>query len=62
MSYTSDCSPTQITTYHNGSKNLRFSSNTYYVPDVNGWWWLWNGIKQWFAWQGIPQDAGSTRQ
>jgi hypothetical protein len=40
MSDTSDCSATQVNTYHNGSKNLRFTHNTYYVPDVNGWYWL----------------------
>ena len=57
-----DCTPAQVTLYHSGAKNLRFTSNTYDVPDVNGWWWLWNGIKQWYPWQGIPQDAGSTVQ
>jgi parallel beta-helix repeat protein len=62
LSYTSDCSPAQVTLYHSSTKNNRFSSNTYYVPDVNGWLWLWNGLKQWFPWQGIPQDAGSTVQ
>jgi parallel beta-helix repeat protein len=60
MSYTSACSATQVTTYHSGSKNLRFTRNTYYVPDVNGWYWLWNGIKQWFPWQGVPQDLGGV--
>jgi len=56
ISYTSDCTATQIAIYHNGSKNLRFTHNTYHVPDVSGWWWLWNGGKQWFQWQGVPQD------
>jgi hypothetical protein len=60
MSYTSDCTPTQITAYHNGSKNLRFTHNTYYVPNVSGWYWIWNGTKQWFQWQGIPQDVDGT--
>jgi parallel beta-helix repeat protein len=60
ISYTSDCSPTQVTTYHNGSKNNRFTRNTYYVPDVGGWWWLWNGVKQWFQWQALPQDLDGT--
>ena len=62
MSYTSDCTATQVTTYHSGSKNLRFTHNTYYVPDVGGWYWLWNGMKQWFQWQGIPQDLDGTVQ
>ena len=56
MSYTADCTPTQVTAYHNGSKNLRFTHNTYYVLDVGGWYWLWNGIKQWFQWQLLSQD------
>jgi parallel beta-helix repeat protein len=56
MSYTADCTPTQVTTYHNGSKNLRFTHNTYFVPDVGGWYWLWNGMKQWFQWQSMSKD------
>ena len=60
MSYTADCTAAQVTAYHNGSKNLRFSHNTYYVPDVNGWWWLWNGIKQWAPWQSFGQDLDGT--
>jgi parallel beta-helix repeat protein len=60
MSYTSDCTPTQITTFHNGSKNLRFTHNTYYVPNVNGWYWYWNGSKQWSQWQAVPQDVDGT--
>jgi len=60
MSYTADCTPAQVTTYHNGSKNLKFTHNTYVVPDANGWYWLWNGMKQWFQWQALPQDADGT--
>jgi parallel beta-helix repeat protein len=60
LSYTADCTAAQVTTYHSGAKNLRFTHNAYYVPDVNGWYWLWNGMKQWFQWQGIPQDADGT--
>jgi parallel beta-helix repeat protein len=56
MSYTADCTSTQVNTYHGGAKNLRFSRNTYYVPDAGGWWWLWNGIKQWFPWQSFGHD------
>ena len=56
MSYTADCTSTQVTAYHGGAKNLRFSRNTYYVPDVGGWYWLWTGWKQWFPWQGFGQD------
>ena len=45
MSYTNDCTSTH---------------NTYYVSDVNAWWWLWRGMKQWFQWQGLPQDGDGT--
>jgi parallel beta-helix repeat protein len=62
ISYTGDCSATQVTTYHNGSKNNRFTHNTYYVPNAGAWYWLWNGMKQWFQWQGIPQDGDGTVQ
>ena len=62
MSYTGDCSATQVNTYFNGSKNLRFSHNTYDVPDAGGWYWLWNGMKQWFQWQGVPQDTDGSVQ
>jgi len=62
MSYTGDCSATQVNTYHSGAKNLRFTHNTYDVPDAGGWYWLWNGMKQWFQWQGIPQDLDGTVQ
>jgi len=60
MSYTADCTPAQVATYHSGAKNLRFSHNTYYVPDVGGWYWLWDGVKQWFPWQSLSQDVDGT--
>ncbi len=62
MSYTGDCSSTQVNTYFSGAKNLRFSQNSYDVPDAGGWYWLWNGMKQWFQWQGIPQDTDGSVQ
>jgi len=62
MSYTSDCTPAQVTLYHSGAKNLKFTHNTYYVPNVGGWLWLWNGLKQWFPWQGLGQDTTGTVQ
>ena len=43
-------------------KNLRFTHNSYDVPDPGGWYWLWNGMKQWFQWQGIPQDTDGAVQ
>ena len=60
MSYTSDCTSTQVATYHSGAKNLKFSRNTYYVPDVGGWYWLWKGMKQWYPWRSLGQDLDGT--
>jgi parallel beta-helix repeat protein len=60
MSYTADCTSAQVNLYHSGAKNLRFSHNTYYVPDVGGWWWLWNGVKQWSPWQSFGHDLDGT--
>jgi parallel beta-helix repeat protein len=61
LSYSSDCSLTQLTPYLNGSKNLTFSHNTYRVPSLANWYWLWgNDIKYWNQWQAIPQDATGT--
>jgi hypothetical protein len=51
-----------VTLYHSGAKNLKFTHNTYYVPNVGGWLWLWNGLKQWFPWQGLGQDTTGTVQ
>ena len=36
FSYTSDCTSTQVAAYLNGSKNLTFSRNTYYMPSLTG--------------------------
>ena len=46
FSYAS-CTSTQAAPYLNGSKNLTFSRNTYSVPSVNGWYWLWDGFRYW---------------
>jgi hypothetical protein len=32
------------------------SRNTYYVPSVSGWYWLWDGFKQWSQWQSFEHD------
>ena len=60
FSYTSDCTSTQVAAYLNGSKNLTFSRNTYYVPSVTGWYWLWNGLKYWSLWQSMGHDVAGV--
>ena len=59
-SATRSCTSAQVAPYLNGSKNLTFSRNTYTVPSVNGWYWLWDGIKYWNQWQSLGQDLSST--
>ena len=63
LSYTSNCTSTQLAAYLNGSKNLTFSNNTYDVPSpTTGRYWLWNGLKYWHEWQGLGQDqSGAVR-
>jgi parallel beta-helix repeat protein len=61
LSYSGDCTSTQLAPYLNGSKNLTFSHNTYRVPSLTNWYWLWGpNIKYWDQWQAIPQDATGT--
>jgi parallel beta-helix repeat protein len=60
FSYTSDCTSTQLAQYLNGAKNLTFSRNTYRVPSVSGWYWLWNGLKQWSQWQAFSHDLSGV--
>jgi parallel beta-helix repeat protein len=61
LSYSGDCTSTQLALYLNGSKNLTFSHNTYRVPSLANWYWLWGPeIKYWNQWQAIPQDATGT--
>ncbi len=59
FSYAS-CTSTQVAPYLNGSKNLTFSRNAYSVPSVNGWYWLWDGLRYWGMWQSLGQDLNST--
>jgi parallel beta-helix repeat protein len=61
LSYSGDCTLTQLAPYLNGSKNLTFSHNTYRVPSLANWYWLWGpDMKYWNQWQAIPQDATGT--
>ncbi len=59
FSYAS-CTSAQVAPYLNGSKNLTFSRNTYSVPSVNGWYWLWDGLRYWGMWQSLGQDLNSA--
>jgi parallel beta-helix repeat protein len=53
------CTSTQVAPYLNGSKNLTFSRNTYYVPSptTTARYWLWNGLKYWNEWQALGKDG-----
>lgn len=63
LSYSGDCSPAQITTYHDGSKNNTFTNNDYDVPNVANAYWLWNAaLKTWAQWQAIPHDVTGSVQ
>jgi parallel beta-helix repeat protein len=62
FSYTSDCTSTQVNTYTSGSKNLTFSKNAYYVPSLDGWYWLWNNTMPWFQWHAFQDLAGTLSQ
>jgi parallel beta-helix repeat protein len=59
FSYTAGCTSTQLAPYLNGSKNLTFSRNTYYVPSLTGWYWVWNGLRDWYGWQSVGHDRDS---
>ena len=59
FSYTfSACTSAQLTPYLDGSKNLKFSRNTYQVPSPQeGRYWLWNGANVWGQWQSLGHDV-----
>jgi parallel beta-helix repeat protein len=57
------CTATQVAPYAGGSKGLTFSRNTYRVPSLSGWYWLWDATKFWGSWQGLGMDVdGSISQ
>jgi len=56
FAYPGHCLSTQLAAYLNGSKNLTFSRNTYYVPSLTGSYWLWNGSKPWSEWRSLGHD------
>ena len=55
-----DCTATQVGAYLNGSKNLTFSRNTYYVPVLSEAYWLWDRVYPWPQWQSWGQDVDGT--
>jgi parallel beta-helix repeat protein len=65
FAHLSSCTSTQVAPYLNGSKNLRFTHNTYYVPSLTTKYWLWGfgSLKLWSEWQNQGQDTtGSVFQ
>jgi parallel beta-helix repeat protein len=52
-----NCSSAQLAAYLNGSKNLTFSNNRYYVPNLSANYWIWQTLRSWSQWQAIPQDS-----
>ena len=56
FTHTGSCSSTQLAAYLDGSKNLRFSRNTYHVPLPTGSYWIWNGSMPWSQWRSLGQD------
>jgi len=57
------CTSAQLAPYFDGSKNLKFSRNTYQVPALSdGRYWLWNGTNLWTQWQSLGHDVdGAAR-
>jgi parallel beta-helix repeat protein len=53
---TSRCRSAELAAYLNGSKNLTFSRNTYYLPSRTGSYWLWNGSLPWSEWRSLGHD------
>ena len=60
--YLSSCTSTQVAPYLSGSKNLKFTRNTYIVPSMTTRYWLWGlgALKFWNEWQALGQDAGGS--
>jgi parallel beta-helix repeat protein len=57
------CTSTQVAPYAAGLKGLTFSRNTYRVPSLSGWYWIWDATKFWGSWQGLGMDVdGSVSQ
>lgn len=42
------------------SANNRFQNNTYYIPDLNGSYWVWQDLKAKSQWQAIGHDTAGT--
>lgn len=58
-----NCTATDLAAYDNGSKDVWFQSNSYYVQDLSGQWWDWeDSLKTWAQWKALPypQDTLST--
>jgi uncharacterized protein YoaH (UPF0181 family) len=42
------------------SANNRFRGNDYYVPNLAGRWWRWNGDRTWAEWRALGQNGTGT--
>jgi parallel beta-helix repeat protein len=65
LSHASDCAPTQVAAYVNGSKRLQFATNRYSVPSTIGSYWLWGAgsLRSFSDWQVLGLDRqGSVSQ
>jgi len=55
------CDASSLLPYTNGSKNLTFTHNTYYVPSLTAWYWVWGAAAEyWSQWQALGQDTTGT--
>ena len=55
------CTSKQLAEYLNGSKNLTFYGNTYRVPSLTGWYWVWGAAStSWTEWRALGQDVGGA--
>ena len=63
FSHLAQCTTAQLAPYLDGSKNLTFSRNTYYVPALSRRYWLWANWKSWYQWGALGHDVmGSLSQ
>ncbi len=66
LTYTSNCTATQIAPYLNGSKNLQFLRNNYSVPSLTTDYFVWGfgsaGLRSWSEWQALGNDTTGILQ
>jgi parallel beta-helix repeat protein len=64
LSYVSSCTSTQVSSYINGSKNLQFINNGYFVPSLTPRYLFWGfaTLVSWNQWQTIGNDLTGRYQ